>query len=327
MNRLLLAFCVFLCMGSYPLMARSVVIAISQMASHPSLDAVREGFKSALKKHGYKEGENLNIIYGNAHGDMEKSDQISRRILSASPDVVLTITTASTVSVLKAREDSSVPVVFSAVTDPVGDGLVNSMETPGEFITGTTDCPPLKKQLSLIQQVLRKKKIRLGVVYDGKSSGAQFQKSKIDKISKSYNMEVKAIQVSNKEELQAALQKLIPQVDAIYTPLDSLISMELPQIVATCLENGSGVKIPVFSSDPEGVRQGALACVGFTHFEEGVLAGHLVIKILNGARAMEIPVEKPEARDVYVNMTTAKLLGMPMPVSYDGITGDVVRFE
>lgn len=310
-----------------PVYARELTIAVAQIVSHPALDAIREGFKSELRKNGYREGENLKIIYGNPYGDLEKSDQISERLVSSSPDLILAITTPSARSVLKARKDAVIPVVFSAVTDPVRAGLVNSMETPGEFVTGTTDFPPLRKQFALIRHILGKKTIRLGVVYNDLEDGTFYQIEKMNEIAKDYKIELIVVRASTPEKMIKAVHDLIPRVDAFYTPVDNTPPHVLKDMVQLCLENEYKIKIPMFSSEPEGVRQGALASVGSTNFEQGVLAGRIVLRLLAGEQAIQIPVARPEARDVYVNVTTAKSLGITLPKTYPESDGEVVRFE
>jgi len=312
---------------SMPLHARSVTIAITQVTAHPALDAVREGFKHQLEKHGFREGDNLRIVYENAYGNIATANQIATKFMAGAPDLVLAITTPSAQSMVTAGKDKTIPIVFSAVTDPLGASLINSFETPGEYITGTTDLPPLKDQLSLIQQTMGKKTIRLGVVYNAGEANSVFQVKQIKAMAANYNIQIIAKVVDNSTKVLPAVQSLIPQVDAVYAPLDNVIAAALPSIVNLCLKNDQGKKIPVFASDPEGVRQGALATIGFTHYQEGMLAGRIVTRILAGEKPGNIPVTGPEATELYINTTSAKELGIEIPKAVLKSATEVVRFE
>lgn len=307
--------------------AEVVTIAVTQVTAHPALDAVREGFKHQMEKQGFREGENLKIIYENAYGNIATANQIANKFIGAEPDLVLAITTPSAQSMVTAAKDKSIPIVFSAVTDPLGASLINSFEAPGNFVTGTTDLPPLKDQLSLIQQTMGKKAIRLGVVYNPGEANSVFQVKQLKSLAGNYNIQVVSKVVDSSTKVLSAVQSLLPDVDAVYAPLDNVIASALPSIVKLCMQNDQGKKIPVFASDPEGVRQGALATIGFTHYQEGMLAGRIVSRILAGEKPGNIPVIGPEASELYINTSSAKALGIEFPKALLKSASEVVRFE
>jgi putative ABC transport system substrate-binding protein len=319
----------FVCLVfSLPLHAeKQTTIAITQVTNHPALDAVREGFKHQLETQGFKEGDNLKIVYENAYGNIATANQIAHKFIGSDPDIVLAITTPSAQSMVSANKDKMVPIVFSAVTDPLGASLIRSFESPGEYITGTTDLPPLKDQLDLMKNTMGKKTLKLGVVYNAGEANSVFQVNQIKKLAPQYNIQVMTKVVDNSTKVLSAVQSLIPHVDAMYAPLDNVISAALPSVVNLCLENDQGRKIPVFASDPEGVRQGALATVGFTHYQEGLLAGRIVSRILAGEKPGNIPVTGPEGSELYINTTSAKALGIEVPKSVLANASEVVRFE
>ncbi len=306
---------------------KQVTIAITQVTAHPALDAVREGFKHQLEKQGFREGHNLKIIYENAYGNIATANQIAQKFVGASPDLILAITTPSAQSMVTANKDKAIPIVFSAVTDPLGASLIASFEKPGEHITGTIDMPPLKEQLSLIQQTLGKKNIKLGVVYNSGEANSVYQVKQLQALAPSYGIQVITKVVDSSTKVISAVHSLVPQVDALYAPLDNVVAAAFPSIVKTCLENDHGKKIPVFASDPEGVRQGALATIGFTHYQEGMLAGRIVSRILAGEKPGNIPVTGPEVSELYINTTSAKALGLEVPKSVLKNASEVVRFE
>jgi putative ABC transport system substrate-binding protein len=140
-------------------------IGIVQIIEHPSLDSARKGFLDALASNGYKEGENLNITYENAQGDMPTLNNIAKSLVGDDNDLILAIATPSAQAVANTSKDTSIPVLFTAVTDPVAAGLVKSMDKPDTNLTGTTDMAPVAEQVKLIQDIKPSAK-NVGVIYN-----------------------------------------------------------------------------------------------------------------------------------------------------------------
>jgi putative ABC transport system substrate-binding protein len=138
-------------------------VAITQIVEHPALDAVYQGIKDQLAEQGYKEGENLTILHESAQGNAAIASQIARKFVGENPDVIVAIATPSAQTVAAATKN--IPVVFSAVTDPVGAKLVRSLEAPGGNITGVSDMLPIEKHIDLLQRVMPEAK-RIGTVYN-----------------------------------------------------------------------------------------------------------------------------------------------------------------
>ena len=122
-------------------------IGIIQPAEHAALDSAREGFVDALADHGYVDGETIEIDYQNAQGDSSALLTISQRFVGDDCDLVLAIGTGAAQSI--ASQTSEIPVLITAVTDPVDAGLVQSNEAPGTNITGTNDMNPIREQLEV----------------------------------------------------------------------------------------------------------------------------------------------------------------------------------
>lgn len=142
-----------------------VKIGITQIVEHPSLDAAREGFIEALKDAGYEEGKNLKLDYQNAQGDMNNNASIAQKFVSDKNDLILAIATASAQAAVQATKD--IPVLFTAITDPVGAELVQSMEKPGGNATGTTDTHPdaIKNTIAAIKKFIPGAK-KVGIIYN-----------------------------------------------------------------------------------------------------------------------------------------------------------------
>ena len=139
------------------------VVAITQIVEHPALDAVYQGIKDELAERGFKEGDNLEVMHESAQGNSAIASQIARKFVGESPDVIVAIATPSAQTVAAAARNT--PVIFSAVTDPLGAKLVSNLEAPGANITGVSDMLPIDKHLDMLQRVMPDAK-RIGTVYN-----------------------------------------------------------------------------------------------------------------------------------------------------------------
>jgi putative tryptophan/tyrosine transport system substrate-binding protein len=130
--------------------AEQVFVAVTAIVDHPALEACRDGIRGALKDAGYEDGKNLKFIYENAGGNLATAVQIADRFARDKPSVIVAISTPSARTVVAATID--IPVVFTAVTDPLGANLVRDMDQPGGNVTGISDLAPVTKQIELINR-------------------------------------------------------------------------------------------------------------------------------------------------------------------------------
>ena len=149
--------------SSANVLAATATVAVSQIVEHPALDATRQGLLDGLKAKGYEEGKNLEFDYKTAQGNPAIAVQIARQYVGENPDVLVGIATPSAQALVSATR--SIPVVFTAVTDPVGAKLVKSMEQPGKNVTGLSDLSPVAQHVDLIQEILPQVK-SIGVVFN-----------------------------------------------------------------------------------------------------------------------------------------------------------------
>lgn len=149
-------------LAAAPAFAADKSVAVTAIVEHPALDAVRDGVKAELKAAGYEEGKNLKFTYQSAQGNVGTAAQIARKYVGDQPDVIVAIATPSAQATLAATK--TIPVVYSAVTDPVAAKLVKSWDATGTNVTGVSDLSPLDKHIALIKQVVPTAK-RIGVIY------------------------------------------------------------------------------------------------------------------------------------------------------------------
>jgi putative tryptophan/tyrosine transport system substrate-binding protein len=284
-------------------------VAITQIADHPAANAVREGILAALKDNGYKQGENINIVFENAQGSPVTAAQIAHKFVAMKPNVLIPITTTSTQAMVKADQTYGIPIVFAAVTDPVLSGVVPSLTHPGGYITGATDASPVKQQIEIFKKVLPSLKT-LGVLYNPGDNSSTTPLKEAREVSKQMGITLVEATAFKTSDVPAAMQQLTGRnVDAIFVPLDNTILSAMDSVLKIGFQNN----IPVFSSDSDSVAQGALASSGYTHFDTGYAAGEIVVKVLKGAKPGDIPVATSQDLNVYINPRSAEKLHITIP--------------
>ena len=147
-------------------------IGISQLVEHPALDAARDGFIDGLKEAGFEDGKNVIIEIDNAQADFPTTQTIANKFVGEEVDLILAIATPSAQSA--ANDTRDIPILITAVTDPVEADLVKSLEKPGTNVTGTTDMNPVKDQLELLKQILPNAK-NIGIMYNSAEPNSRVQ--------------------------------------------------------------------------------------------------------------------------------------------------------
>ena len=142
----------------------SYTIGISQFAEHGSLDNCREGFLAGLKNAGIEEGKNLTVEYQNAQTDTGTASTIADSYVSAKVDMICAIATPCASSAYNSCLNTDIPVVYTAVSDPVSAGLANEDGTNVGNITGSSDVLPVEEQLKMIREMLPDAK-KIGILY------------------------------------------------------------------------------------------------------------------------------------------------------------------
>ena len=138
-------------------------IGINQIVQHSALDSAREGFIDGLKEKGYVDGENIEIDYENAQGDVSIAQTISKQFVNNEVDMIFAISTSSAQSAYNATKE--IPIVFTAVTDPVAAGIANSFESSGNNVTGMSDMVSMTEQIALLQEIVPSIR-NIGVIYN-----------------------------------------------------------------------------------------------------------------------------------------------------------------
>ncbi len=287
----------------------SYTIGISQFAEHGSLDNCREGFLQGLENEGIVEGENLTVEYQNAAADMGTASQISDAFVSDKVDLICAIATPTAQSAYNAAMDSDIPVVYTAVTDPVAAELADEDGNPVGNVTGTSDELPIKEQLEMIRQMLPDAE-KVGIMYTTSEANSISALETYKELAGDYGFEIVESGISTTADISLAADDLISQVDCITNLTDNTVVASLPTILEKANEKG----IPVFGSEIEQVRIGCLAAEGLDYVALGEQTGEMAAKILKGeAEASEMPYETITEPGFYVNMKVAENLGITVP--------------
>ncbi|WP_028544839.1 ABC transporter substrate-binding protein [Paenibacillus taiwanensis] len=282
-----------------------IKIGITQIVEHLSLDEARRGFVQALKDAGYVEGETLEIDFQNAQGDLSNAATISQKFASDNKDLVLAIATPTAQAAVQNIKNK--PILFTAVTDPIGAGLVQSIEKPGANVTGTADLHPeaISKLMEFIANHITNIKSVGILANEGEQNTQTNVKQAVDALSK-LGLQVVKAPVANSSEVKQATESLVGKVQAIYVPSDNTVVSALATVISVATDN----KIPTFVADKDSVKNGGVASYGFEYFDLGYSTGKMAVEILkDGKKPADLAVKYPEKLDLVLNMKAAASQG------------------
>ena len=283
---------------------RKVKIGVVQYMDHPSLDTIRDAFKAKLTALGYQDGVNCTVEYKSAGGDATTQNSIIQSFAGDQKDVVVAISTPTAQAA--ASISGKIPVVFSAVSDPVGAGLVKSLEKPEGNITGTSDEIQVEKILDLALEYNPNLK-KLGFLYNTSEANSVTNLNKAKAYCEAKGIELIESAVTNTNEVQQAAQVLASKVEAIFAPNDNTVASAMPVLANA----GIQAKIPVYCGADSMVAEGGFATVGINYESLGQETAVMVDQILKGTSPSNIPVKvfKTDLQTI-VNEQTAKALGI-----------------
>lgn len=287
----------------------SYTIGIEQFAEHGSLDNCRKGFLKGLESEGIKEGDNLTVKYKNAAADMGTAKQISDSLVSDKVDLVCAIATPSAQSAYNAAMKANIPVIYTAVTDPVAAELADKDGKPVGEVTGTSDKLPVEEQLKMIREMLPDAK-KIGIMYTTSEANSVSAIEEYKSLVKKYDFELVEKGITTTADVSLAADDLLSKVDCITNLTDNTVVASLP----TILDKANEKKIPVFGSEIEQVKIGCLAAEGIDYIALGKQTGKMAAKVLKGEKkASEQNFETITKPGFYVNNKVAENLGITVP--------------
>ena len=285
-------------------------IGINQFVEHPALDAVRRGFLDYLKEHHFIAGRNIRVDYQNAQANQATAALIARRQVGAGLDLILAIATPSAQSSLAAARGRGVPILFSAITDPVGAGLVKSLKRPGRDVSGTSDLSPVALQLALFKEVLPGLK-RLGVIYNAGEANSVTLIRLARAACKKMGLKLVEATAPNSAAVLAAAKSLVGRVDAFYVPTDNTVVSALESAVKVAQDN----RLPLFATDVHSAKRGAAVALGMDYYRLGRQTGAMAVRFFKGQPLSKLPVETLKRMLLHVNLKTAAKMGLKVPAA------------
>ncbi len=288
-----------------PASAQDKSVAVTAIVEHPALDAVRDGVQAALKEAGYEAGKNLKWQYQSAQGNTGTAAQIARKFVGDKPDAIVAIATPSAQAVVAATKN--VPVVFSAVTDPVAAKLVANWDASGTNVTGVSDLLALDKQIDLIKRVVPGAK-RVGMVYNPGEANSVVVVNQLKELLPKHGMSLVEASAPRSVDVGSAARSLIGKADVIYTNTDNNVVSAYEALVKV----GQDAKLPLVASDTDSVKRGGIAALGINYRDLGEQTGRMVVRILKGEKPGDIKPETSTKLELFVNPGAAEKQGVKL---------------
>ena len=280
------------------------VIGISQYGQHPSLDNCREGFLQGLEASGLVEGVDYVIDYQNAGVDDTIAQQIAQNFSANNVALMCGIATNSATACYAAAEDKNIPVIFTAITDPVEAKLDSGN------ITGTSDKLPIEGQLELIR-ALQPEAETIGILYTTSEPNSVSTVREYQEKAGDYGFTIEAVGVMQQAEVLQATDTLIARDVDCFT---NLTDNNVVGVLASILEKTNEAGIPVYGSEIEQVKIGCVASAGIEYVALGQRTGEMAAQILKGeATAEEMPYETISEYETYINPTALESMGISVP--------------
>ena len=277
-------------------------VAVTAIVDHPALDAVRKGVEDELKAQGWQAGNNLKYQYQSAQGNAATAGQIVRKFIGDKADAIVAIATPSAQAAAAAT--SSVPIVFSAVTDPVAAKLVKDLKAPGGNVTGVSDRLPLAPQVDLMLKVVPTAK-RVGIVYSPGEINSTILIKELKAVLAQRGMTLVSAAAPRTVDVQAATKSLVGKVDLIYSSTDNNVVSAYETMVRVATD----AKLPMIAADTSSIKRGAVAALGMNYYDMGRQTGKMVVRILKGEKPGSIAVEEGRTTMLELNAKAAREQG------------------
>jgi ABC-type uncharacterized transport system substrate-binding protein len=268
-------------------------------------------FVQRLRELGWIEGRTVAIEYRWAEGRNERAAEIAAEFVRLKVDVIVA---QGTPSVIAAKQATSViPIVFAAVGDPVGSGLVASLSRPGGNVTGlsTQQTDTASKRIELFREMVPGLH-RLAIMGNVGNPAVELELSEVQSTARALGLEATAFELLRAEDIAPAFDALKGRADALYVCGDPLVFTNRIRVNTLA----QGARLPTMYLLGEYVEAGGLMSYGPSVPDLYRRAADYVDKILRGAKPGDLPVEQPTKFDLIINVTTAKALGLTIPESF-----------
>ncbi|MGL4876040.1 MAG: ABC transporter substrate-binding protein [Clostridium sp.] len=286
---------------------KTINIGICQLTQHEALDEANLGFTEKIKTLLEKEGVSVNIDLKNAQGDFQTAQTIGTQFASDKKDLIFAIATPSAQAMYNSTKE--IPIVFTAVTDPVIAGIAESFESSGNNTTGVSDMVPVDRQIELMTKLIPSTK-KLGFIYNTSESNSLVQLDLVKAECIKKGIEVVPIGITNVNEIEQNLRSNLGKIDALYVPTDNVVASAYSLVCKISNEK----EIPVFCAEEAAVKQGGLATIGINYRDLGEATAEKAFEILiNKKNPSDIKIETSKNLDILINKDVAEKLNITIP--------------
>jgi len=284
-------------------------VGVTQFVAHPALDLDQQGFLDQMQEEGFINGENVTIDIQNSQGDFNMAKTIADKFVGDKVDAILAITTPSSQAAVQAVKGTDIPVVFIAVSDAVGAGLITELEQPtGTNVTGVYSADPVEQQMDLIIEVVPNVQ-SVGLIFNAGENNSVSNVNRAKDYLEQKGLKVVEAPVTGSNEVQAAAQSLVGRVDAVFVPQDNTVISALEGLLKVLADN----KIPLFTGDTESVKRGAVGTIGNDEYDCGRQGATVLARILRGEKAGDVVPEEIRKRTLMINKSAAAGIGLEIP--------------
>lgn len=295
-------------------------IGIVQLVQHDALDASNKGFVDGLKEKGYEDGKNIKIEQQNAQGEQANAQTICKQFADSKKDLIFAIATPAAQAAYNATKD--IPIIFTAVTDPVKAEIAKDWKSSGTNVTGTSDKVPVDKQIELLKKLIPNAKT-VGVIYNTSETNSVIQVDELKAAAEKQGLAVKEVGVTNVNEINQNLASALGQIDVLYTPTDNTVASGYALVGKLCLEKN----IPIIGAEEAVVTKGGLASIGIDYYKLGKEAGEKAADVLSGKKPSEVEITTLSEMSFTINTDVAKKLNITIPSDIEAnakkVTGGV----
>lgn len=291
--------------------AAPLKIGICKIVEHPALDAVEQGTIDALSAAGYERDVDVEYILSSAQGDFAVAISIAQNFQSQGVDLVVAIATPTAQAAVEVFRGTDIPVIYAAVTDPVGAELVLSATDPSgnENVTGVSDMIPVAAHLRLLQDLVPGI-AKVGMIYNpGEANSVTLTDMAVD-AAVELGLEIVKATADSTANVPLAAQSLAGRVQALYVTTDNTVVSAIDSVLAV----SEDAQIPFLVADPTSIGHATLAA-GFNYYDHGLTVGDVVLQVLSGTKPNEIPMTLQAKAEVHLNLDLAASIGFEFPAA------------
>jgi putative tryptophan/tyrosine transport system substrate-binding protein len=284
------------------------VLWLNGMDAPTSLES-RSAFRQRLAALGYAEGKNIVIEERSAEGHAERLSELARELVASKVDVI--VAPSVTASSAARQATSTIPIVMVHAGDPIGAGLIASLARPGGNVTGTTNLLLGGKQVELMHELVSRA-VKFAVLVNPSNAGIRSYVPDAEEAGRGFNLGITVAEVTRDEDFPSAfamIRNMRP--DGLLVMNEQLISKHRAEVIAFA----ASARLPAIYGSANIVRDGGLVSYGPLFVEHYVMAAGYVDRILKGAKPADLPVEQPTRFELFINLKTAKALGLTIPQS------------